>query len=405
VMSVEMGKILDESIAETALLQKKIDVTIEDGLELVRTRTLDIPGQGQSEIHFRPKGVLAIIGPFNFPVHLSNGHIIPALLTGNVVILKPSEKVPYSAQIYAEAAEAAGFPPGVFQLLQGNHETATRLLRHTGVHGVLATCSFDVGVKIQKELAHNPEKIVALEMGGKNAAVVLEDAPVEATAKALIQSSFLTTGQRCTALSRVYVAPGVIDALVKRVHELAKELVITQPFEEEPKPFMGPLVSSYSKENFLRYSALAESEGAEAVMRPKSLEGVSRLNRKPIPTGHYVTPSIHRLKSWNAKSSYQSHEIFGPDLFFCPVKDLDEAIAATNASKYGLVSSVFGGSREMFDYAADRIDCGLVYWNRATIGASGKLPFGGWKASGNHRPAGLFAIYQSTQAQARILGL
>jgi succinylglutamic semialdehyde dehydrogenase len=403
VMALEIGKPLEECVAEVGVLSTKIDVTIEHGMNLVQSQSIDLGGGSRGQVHYRPIGVLAVIGPFNFPVHLSNGHLIPALLVGNVCILKPSERAPYSAQLYMEAAEAAGFPKGVFQMLQGNGDLASRLVRHSDIDGVLATTSYEIGAKIEKELAEKPEKMVALEMGGKNAAIVWEGADVEKVAQDLIRSSFLTTGQRCTALSRTYVHPKLIAPIAERLHELAKELVISHPFDEDPKPFMGPLVSAASKEKFLRYADIAASEGAECVMRPKALQGVPRQNRKPLPEGHYVSPSIHLIKQWNPKSPYQSHEIFGPDIFLCPVADLDEAIAAVNGSHYGLAFSLFGGDEALFNRVADRVEAGLAYWNRPTTGASGRLPFGGWKRSGNFRPAGLFAIYASTQAQARIL--
>lgn len=404
VMAVETGKTLDECVAEANLLPAKIKVTIEEGLDLIRDRGFDVPGQGRCQIRFRPKGIAAVIGPFNFPVHLSNGLIVPALLSGNVCILKPSEKAPYSAQIYVEAAEAAGLPKGVLQLVQGNAETATRLVRHPGVNAVLATCSLEVGVKIQKECAERPEKIVVLEMGGKNAGLVWTGAKIQDTAEALIRSAYLSTGQRCTALSRVYVERSMLPELMAKVHELAKALVIHHPFEDGPKPFMGPLISAEAKEKFLRYSAIAETEKAEAIMRPKPLEGAGRVSRRPVPIGHYVSPSIHHVAKWNAKSAYQNHELFGPDLFFCPVDSIEEGLAAMNSSPYGLVASVFGATEREFDRLADSIECGLVYWNRPTVGASARLPFGGWKGSGNHRPAGLFAILNVTQVQSRILG-
>ncbi|MEO5669001.1 MAG: aldehyde dehydrogenase family protein [Bdellovibrionota bacterium] len=403
VMAVEIGKPLEECIAEAQVLKTKIDVTIEHGLKLVEKETLDLGAGSRGEIRYLPKGILVVIGPFNFPTHLSNGHIIPALLMGNVCILKPSEKAPFSAQVYMEAAEAAGFPRGVIQLVQGQGEVAVRLLRNPEVDGVLATTSYEIGAKIQKELGEKTEKIVALEMGGKNAAIVWTGADLDKVADDLIKSSYLTTGQRCTALSRVYVQEKLLPSLVERVHARAKELVISHPFDEDPKPFMGPIISLAAKDKFLRYSDIAESEGAEVVMRPKALHGIPRKNRKPLPEGHYVSPSLNIVPKWNPKSPYQTHEIFGPDLFLCPVRELDEAIAAVNASDYGLAFSFFGGDEALFTKVANDVQTGLAYWNRPTTGASGRLPFGGWKRSGNHWPAGLFAIYASTQVQARIL--
>jgi succinylglutamic semialdehyde dehydrogenase len=401
VVALEIGKPLDECRTEAGALVNKIKLTIEDGLKLVSTQEIDLGSGSKGQIVFRPKGVLLVIGPFNFPVHLSNGHIIPALLTGNTVILKPSEKAPYSAQLYIECFERVGFPPGVIQLLQGTGEVAQRLIRSKGIHGILATTSYEIGAKIQKEVAEEPEKIVALEMGGKNAAIVWEGADPEKVSSDLIQSSFLSTGQRCTALSRIYIHPALLEPVLSKFHEKAKSLLISHPFEEDPKPFMGPIITAAAKEKYLRYSDIAQSEGAEIIMRPKALDGNSRISKRPLPMGHYVTPSIAVVKNWSPKSNYQNHEIFGPDVFFAPVKTLDEAIEAANSAKYGLAFSFFGKSQE-FSAVADRIEAGLVYCNRPTTGASSRLPFGGWKRSGNHRPAGIFAIYYTTQVQARI---
>jgi succinylglutamic semialdehyde dehydrogenase len=404
VVAFEIGKPLKEAKGEVAALVNKIKVTCEAGLEYVKTETVPMPN-GRGEIHFRPKGLMLVVGPFNFPVHLSHGHIVPALLMGNTVILKPSEKAPYSAQIYMEAYEAADFPPGVLQMLHGNPELSTRLVRNPKIDGVVATCSFEVGIKIQTALASNPEKIVALEMGGKNAAIIWEagQGGLDKIADDLITSCFLTSGQRCTALSRTYVKRDLLDELLTKFHEKTKKLIIGNPFEENPDPFMGPVVTKESMEKFLRYDTIATNEGAEVIMRPKRLEKVTRANDKPLPDGYYVAPSIHLVKKWSAESSYQNHEIFGPDMFFCPIDTLDEGILATNSNHYGLSFSFFSPKESEFDYVADRVDVGLAYWNKPTVGASALLPFGGWKRSGNHRPAGIFAIYACTQAQTRVL--
>jgi len=279
---------------------------------------------------------------------------------------------------------------------------AKRLMRQTEVDGVIATCSYEVGAKIQKTLAESPEKIVALEMGGKNAALIWGEKNIEMLSSELIRSSYLTTGQRCTALSRVYVQRQIMSDLIQVFHQKAKELSISHPFDTDPKPYMGPLISEESLDKFLRYNKIAQSDGAETIMRPKALKGKTRLKDVPLPNGHYVSPSVHVVPKCDPASAYQNHEIFGPDLFFCPIDSFDEGIASINTSKYGLVSSVFCPRTE-FEYAADRINAGLIYYNRATVGASARLPFGGWGRSGNHRPAGLFAIYACSQVQARMV--
>jgi succinylglutamic semialdehyde dehydrogenase len=403
-LSLETGKPFTESLAETDLLLSKISTFIKEGVEVVSSSVIDLGDQGKGEIHYRPKGLLVTIGPFNLALSLPHGFHVAALLTGNTVIFKPSEKTPYSAQVYMEAAEAAGFPAGVFQMVQGGAEIGTRLVRDTDVSGVLATCSFDVGTQIQKELAETPQRIVALQMGAKNSAIVWDGADLDSCADSLVKSAFMTTGQRCTALPRVYVQKSLIHELVQKVHLLTKELSISHPFDDEQKPFMGPLVSASAKEKFFRYMSIAESDDCEVIMRSKALEGTSgRLNKKPLPLGHYVTPSIHLLAKPSFKSAYQNHEIFGPDIFFCPIENIEEGVLASNSCGYGLAFSLFGGSESLFKKVADEIESGIVYWNRGTVGTSSRLPFGGWKKSGNHRPGGLFSVLTTTQVQTRLL--
>jgi len=401
-LSLETGKPLSESLAETDLLQRKIKSLIDEGLKLVESREIDLGNQGKGEIHYRPKGLLVVIGPANLALSLPHGHIVSALLTGNVCLFKPSEKTPYSAQTYMEAFEASGFPSGVLQMVHGKAEVGIRMTRDVEVDGVMATCSFDVGAHIQKELSEKPQKIIVLALGAKNAALVLPGADLDACAEQLVKSAFMTCGQRCTALPRVYADRSLIADLLAKVHTLAKQLVVSHPFDDESKPFMGPLMTSNLKERLFRYSNIAEGEGAECVMRAKSLEGHTRLTRKPLPMGHYVSPSIHLLPRWDAKSPYQSHEIFAPDIFLCPVDSFEEGIAAVNATSYGLASSLFGGTDSQFTYFSDHVDTGVVYWNRGTVGSSSLLPFGGWKKSGNHRSGGIFSMLATTQIQTRL---
>ena len=402
-LSLETGKPLSESLAETDLLRSKTESLINEGLKFVSSQVLDLGSQGRGEIHYLPKGLIVVIGPVNLALSLPHGFITAALLSGNSVIFKPSEKTPLSAQVYAEAAEAAGFGPGVFQLLQGGPEMGSRLVRDTDVDGVVATCTFDVGTSIQKEMSQHPQRLLALHMGAKNAAIVWSGTQLDTCAETLVRSAFMTTGQRCTALPRVYVEKSLIQPLVQKVHAAAKELTISHPFDEDPRPFMGPLMSSALKERFFRYTAIAEGEGAEVVMRSKSLDSQgTRLNRKPLPIGYYVTPSIHVVEKPNPKSAYQNHEIFGPDLFFCPIESLEEGIAAVNSCGYGLAFSFFGGNEQIFHQVANEIESGLAYWNRGTVGSLSRLPFGGWKKSGNHRPGGIFSLLTMAQVQTRI---
>ena len=304
-VALETGKPFAEAKGEAGALAKKIAVTIESGLKLVSVERQEFPNGMVGETHWRPKGVLAIIGPFNFPVHLSNGQIVPALLMGNVCVLKPSERTPFSAQAYMDAFREAGFPPGVLQMLHGDAGVAQRLIRSPMVDGVLATCSYDVGAKIQESVARETEKIVALEMGGKNAAIVWDAEDLDSVAKHIIDSSFLTTGQRCTALSRCYVKRNLMGDLVNLVHEKTKQLVIGDPFMNDPAPYMGPIISEAALENYLKYQDIAEKDGAETLMRPKRLSGKLRMGNS-VPDGYYVCPAIHIIENIRHDSPYQS---------------------------------------------------------------------------------------------------
>ncbi len=403
-LALETGRSLGDCKQEVARLGEQIRVFIKQGLPLVRSQSLSTEKETSLKVegHWQARGTLAVLSPFSAPLHWAHKQTIAALLMGNTVIFKASERAPYSSQIYFEAAEAAGFPRGVLQLLQGGADVGSRLVRQTSLHGVLATCSFDVGVKIQKELSENPERLVVLATGGRNAAVVWEGADLARTAESLTHSAYRATGQRCLALSRVFVHPKLLQPLVDLVHELAKGLVISHPFDEEPMPDMGPLISLAAKEKFLRYGGMAESEKAEAVMRAKGLQGVTLQNRKPLPIGHYVSPSIHLVKKWDAKSSYQTHEIFGPDIFFCAVSSLEEAALATNSAGTGLATSFYGKSRDDLKFISENVETGQVFYNRAPMDEFFELPWSTMRRSGNNRMGGISLLQTVSQFQIRI---
>jgi succinylglutamic semialdehyde dehydrogenase len=340
-----------------------------------------MPGT-QGSCRYRPHGVMAVIGPFNFPGHLANGHIVPALATGNTVVFKPSEKSPGVGQLMAECFDAAGFPPGVFNLVQGEKEVGRRLCVHSGVSGVLFTGSYEVGTRIKQDTLQQHWKILALEMGGKNASIVCEDADFESAVHDTLVSSFLTAGQRCSATSRILVHQSLFDSFVSRLHERSKAFKIGHWSDE---PFMGPLIDSASVDRYMKFIGIAAREGFELVMRGKALE----LSRQ----GHYVAPTIACMKAptmeQTRKSVFQQTELFAPCVAVTSFADLEEAIAQTNETQYGLVASVFSRSREVFEKSRAELEVGLVNWNKPTVGASSKLPFGGYKKSGNHFPTAL----------------
>ncbi len=386
VISRETGKPLWESKTEVGAMMGKFDVTKDHSLKHVAEVKIDkATPTADGYVRFRPRGVMAVLGPFNFPGHLPNGHFVPALMTGNTVVFKPSELTPATGQLLAEIFEAAGLPAGVFNLVQGGPETGSRLVDHQGVDGVLFTGSYDVGLKIKEKTVHQFWKILALEMGGKNATMVWKDADLNKAVYETLLGSFLTAGQRCSCTSRILLHKSIADQFVERFYQAAKDIRIGHWSEDV---FMGPLISEKAVEKYLRFQEIAQREGAEKIMRGKVYEGSRR--------GHYVTPSIYRVDGYNPESVYQKSEIFGPNVCIYEVDDLEEALHIHEGPQFGLVAAVFSKDRQVYEQVLSRAKVGLVNWNRTTNGASSKLPFGGMGKSGNDRPAADFAVYYCT---------
>jgi succinylglutamic semialdehyde dehydrogenase len=385
-ISREVGKPFWEAQSEVQSMINKIDVTLTEGLKLVEEKKIDnAAGKTPGFLRFKPRGVMAVIGPFNFPGHLPNGHFIPALLTGNTVVFKPSEMTPGVGQVIAQIFEQADFPAGVFNVVHGNGEIGKRLVMNEYVEGVLFTGSYETGFRIKQDILPHFWKISALEMGGKNSSVVWDDCDVKKAVYENIMGAFITTGQRCSATSRIIVRRSIADKFINHFHNAAKKISINYAFEN---PFMGPLINSAALDKYLRFQGIAKREGNEAIMRGKVLE----LERD----GFYVTPSINIVGAPDPDSTYQKTEVFGPNVAIYMVEEIADAIKIINQSSYGLALSVFSSDREVFEYCFDRSRVGVVNFNRSTVGASSKLPFGGMGKSGNNQPAGSFAIYSCT---------
>src|SRR6266436_4763097 len=375
-IALDVGKPLWEARTEAQACSAKAAITADEGMKLASP--FPAPGQPGAECRFRPLGVLAVLGPFNFPVHLPNGHVLPALACGNAVVLKPSEIAPHAAELYARCLAEAGVPAGVFNLVQGPGPVGAALAAHAGVDGVLFTGSWAVGQAIQRACL-GQTKLLALEMGGKNAALVLSDADLDKAVYDALFSAFVSAGQRCTAASRLIVEgpPERADALAARIAAAARRLSIGHPLRDGV--FMGPLASDPALAKFLARS----SKAPETVLEPRPLSpGGLR--------GSYATPGVHRVRA-RTGSAYEREELFGPDLAVYHAASAEEAVEIANATDYGLAASVHTASREAFERCLSRLECGVVNWNAPTVGASGRLPFGGLKRSGNHRPAGLFS--------------
>lgn len=378
----EVGKPLREARAEAKAMVAKVDISLHEGLSLVADVDLD----ARLGWRWRAHGVLSVLGPFNFPLHLPHGHVVPALLAGNAVVFKPSEVAPFTGSLYARMAADAGFPPGVLNVVQGDAGSGAALAAHDDLDGVLFTGSYAVGAKILAANAHRPGLMIALELGGKNPGIVLDDAPFEKAVTDVALSAFSTAGQRCTCVSRVIVTRGIAERFIDALAAHADALAVGHAMD--PDVFMGPLATRAAREKFEAMQRVADEEGSACVRAPR--EPAVRWECRAV-RGHYVAPRVRRVTRPDPRSTYQREELFGPDLAVYVVDDLDQAIALANDSPYGLAAGVWTADASAFDRCAQRLRVGNLSWNAVTVGASSRLPFGGVGNSGNHRPAGVFS--------------
>ena len=381
----EVGKAGWEARQEAGLVSAKVDVSLGEGMRFVATQEAG-PG-ARATVH--PRGVLAVLGPFNFPAHLPNGHLVPALALGNTVVFKPSPLAPAVGAFLVEIAREAGLPRGVLELVQGGGDTGRSLALHPDVDGVLFTGSWTAGRALTEATLDQPGKILALEMGGKNAMIVLEEADLALAVAEAAVSIAATTGQRCTALSRLFVARSVLDPFVERLARVLRGLRVGMPLDEGV--FMGPLVSQQAFERVARDRSGAAAAGGEVI-----------LDVDPGRPAPWMGARLVRFERTEQTHLYQREELFAPEAALYPVDDLDEAIAAVNDTEFGLAASVMTLDRRRYEHCVGRIRTGILNWNRGTVGASGRLPFGGLGKSGNDRPAGVLAGLYCSFPQAHL---
>jgi succinylglutamic semialdehyde dehydrogenase len=386
----EMGKTLAEARAEAAALAAKVEITLEDAsLGRVRDFSTSVAPTRQGWCRFRPHGVVAVIGPFNFPAHLPNGQFVPALLLGNTVVFKPSEKTPGVGQLLAQLMLEAGAPPGVFNVVQGDGRVAALLVQHPGVDGILFTGSWPVGRRILEANLDTPGRLVALEMGGNNPAIVLADAAPRQALIECARAAFATTGQRCTCTRRVIVEAPIAERFIAALGKVASTLIAGQPRGNGPV-FMGPLVTDEARRGVLRWQEELARGGATTIVPCSPLD----------QPGWFLSAGVVAVERFTLD---RDCEIFGPLLQVSVARDLDDAIAQANATRYGLAASIFTRRRDAVDEFLLRVRAGCANANTGTAGASSRLPFGGLGRSGNHRPGGLFAADACAYPQATLL--
>ncbi|MGF1699940.1 succinylglutamate-semialdehyde dehydrogenase [Photobacterium makurazakiensis] len=376
VIAEETGKPLWETRTEAGAMAGKIAISLRAYHERTGEKQKEVAGS-QAILRHRPLGVMAVFGPYNFPGHLPNGHIVPALLAGNTVVFKPSDLTPKVAEETMKLWQQAGLPDGVINLVQGARETGEALAGDRGIDGLLFTGSANTGQILHRQFAGQPEKMLALEMGGNNPMVISRHyGELDATVYTIIQSAFISAGQRCTCARRLYLPKGEEgDRVLARLVELASAIRVGGQFDE-PAPFMGAQVSNAAADNILRAQSQLIDLGGESLLLATRGQGA------------IVTPGIIEVSTI---AELPDEEYFGPLLQVVRYDGLTQAVEKANNTRYGLSAGLISTDDGEWQYFIDHIRAGIVNRNRQLTGASGDAPFGGPGASGNLRPSAYYA--------------
>jgi len=377
IIAEEVGKPLWEARTEAATMANKVDISVQ----AYGARTGESAAKvadGNAVLRHRPHGVFAVFGPYNFPGHLPNGHIVPALIAGNTLVFKPSEYAPRTAVKTVQLWEQAGLPAGVLNLVNGGRDTGIALGQNALIDGVLFTGSSQTGAALHKQFGGQPGKMLALEMGGNNPLVVWDVQDVDAAVHHTVMSAFISAGQRCTCARRLVVQDNAQgQAFIDRLVDVAARLQVGAS-NAEPQPFMGPVVSAAVAARLVQAQAEMAAKGGKVLLQMSQLD----------PNAGFVTAGIVDVTD---AQGIPDEEWFGPLLQVIRVKTFDEALRAANATEFGLAAALLSPSEELWKRFAVRARAGIVNWNRPTTGAASSAPFGGVGKSGNHRPSAYYA--------------
>ena len=373
----ETGKPFWEAKTEVASVVAKVEISIDAYSERTPTRRFEAALGNKVAVRHKPHGVLAVLGPYNFPAHLPNGHIVPALMAGNAVVFKPSEKTPATGEFLVRCFHEAGVPEGVVRLLIGGPSEGRALAAQEGIDGLLFTGSAGAGAALARQFAETPQKILALELGGNNPIVAWDVGDLQAAATIIVQSAYLSAGQRCTAARRLIVKDGKHEPLVDEIVKLIDRIIVDHP-HADPQPFMGPVIDLITADILQdRFLGLMMKGG----------KPIRRLDR-PHEERPYLTPAL--IDMTDARDRLDE-ELFGPVLQLIRVKSFDEAIDEANRTRFGLAASLLSKDPELYDRFWANTRSGVINWNRPTNGAPSNAPFGGVGMSGNHRPSAFYA--------------
>ena len=377
VIGAETGKPLWESRTEIGAMIGKIEISVQAYEERTGVTEKDTAA-GKAVLRHRPHGVVAVFGPYNFPGHLPNGHIVPSLIAGNTLVFKPSEQTPKMAEETIKLWHEAGLPKGVLNLVQGAKTTGVALANHTGIDGLFFTGSSSTGKILHQQFGGHTGKILALEMGGNNPLIIDDDRDLDAAIHHTIQSAFISAGQRCTCARRLLVPNGQKgDEFLARLTEVAKTLTVAK-YDAEEQPFMGAVVSLAAADHLLAAQQKLLDLGAKSLLPMTRIEEGTAL----------LSPGILDVSN---VSELPDDEYFGPLLSVIRYDDFDQAIEIANSTQYGLSAGLISNDREKYELFLDEIRAGIVNWNKPITGAAGTAPFGGVGASGNHRASAYYA--------------
>ena len=373
----ETGKPLWEARTEVASMAAKVDISIAAHGERTgekRTAMAD----GVAVLRHRPHGVVAVFGPYNFPGHLPNGHIVPALIAGNTVVFKPSELAPDVARATVEIWADAGLPDGVLNLVQGERDTGAALAAHRHIDGLFFTGSSTTGTALHRQFGGRPEIVLALEMGGNNPLVVAPVDDLDAAVHHTIQSAFLSAGQRCTCARRILVPRDAFgNRFVERLVDVTSRIAVGL-YDADPQPFMGALITARAAAKLIAAQRELLDRGARALL-PMT---------QRAPSVGFVTPALLDVTD---VADLPDEEHFGPLAQVIRYTTFDDAIDRANDTAYGLSAGLLADDAALWACFHREIRAGIANWNRPTNGASSAAPFGGTGRSGNHRPSAYYA--------------
>ena len=373
-ISQETGKPLWESQSEVQAMIRKIDITIDAYQNRCHPQH-----QSNTHIRYKPHGIVVVIGPFNFPGHIPNGHIIPALISGNAVLFKPSELTPLAGQQLIKLWEETTLPVGLIRVIFGEKKTGQHLVSHPQVNGIYFTGSSDVGIAINQAIATTPGKIAALEMGGNNPLIVGHITNIQAAAYLIIQSAYITSGQRCSCARRLIllntpIHHQLIDCLVEMISHLK-----VGAYTSSPEPFMGPVISKTMSQKLMQFQDWLLSQGSESLVHSTPI----------LKNPTMLTPGLLNVTSVD---HIPDQEYFGPLLQVYFANTIEQAIAIANQTRFGLSASLLSDQMDEYHQFYNMINAGIINWNAPTTGANSFAPFGGIGDSGNHRPSAYYAV-------------